>query len=60
MLAMKQIDAPPANALLIAVQTYSAVGATAEAAQAMLALQQVDPALAERTRKHLEQQERTA
>jgi hypothetical protein len=58
--ALKQSKVPPVNALLIQVQACVAVGASQEADQAMLALEQVDAVLAERTRKVLQQQERTA
>ena len=46
--------------LLLQVEAFSAVAATAEADQAMLALEQADPALAERTRKFLQRQEEIA
>lgn len=58
--ALEEIKVPHLKALLIQVQTFRAVGATAEAEQAMLALEQADPGLAERTRQVLQQQEKTA
>ena len=59
-LALKQIGTPSLNALLIETQIFSAVGAIAEAEQAMLDLEQADPALAERLAMSLQQQEKIA
>ena len=46
--ALAKIGVSPAEALSLQVDAFSAVGAAAEAEQALLALEQIDPALADR------------